>query len=354
MDECDDNMIRAQAELYSQIFSFYKSMSIKCAVELGIPDAIHKYGRPMSLSELLTALSLPQNKNPHLHRLLRVLTHTGFFREQLISGSDEVAYHLTPLSKLVISKSGLFNLSPFVGIELDYALVKPSLYLSNWFMQEDGHVGPFEMTHGCDLWQMTSQDSKLNQLVNDGMACDSHLLMDVIVKKYGYVFQGIDSLVDVGGGTGTTATAISKNFPHVKCTVLDLPQVVENLQKDGIVKFIPGDMFSYVPPANAVLIKWTLHDWSDEECITILQKCKEAIPTKEEGGKVIIVDMVVGFSSDMASKELQLLFDLLMMTAVTGKERDETEWATIFEEAGFSSYKIFQISGIRSIIEVYP
>jgi trans-resveratrol di-O-methyltransferase len=43
-----------------------------------------------------------------------------------------------------------------------------------------------------------------------------------------------------------------------------------------------------------------------------------------------------------------------MMGVVGSPERDEREWRKIFEDAGFSGYKIVALLGIRSVIEVYP
>ena len=101
--------------------------------------------------------------------------------------------------------------------------------------------------------------------------------------------------------------------------------------------------------------KWILHDWSDEECIKILKKCKESIPSKDEGGKVIIIDMnMEDQKEDDESVEAQLFLDMLMMVVLTGKERNEKEWAKLFSAAGYSNYKITPILGLRSLIEVYP
>ncbi|KAL3509272.1 hypothetical protein ACH5RR_028673 [Cinchona calisaya] len=103
--------------------------------------------------------------------------------------------------------------------------------------------------------------------------------------------------------------------------------------------------------------QWILHDWSDEECVKILKNCKEAIPSKDKGGKVIIIDMVMknrpeGDDSDDKAIETQLFFDMLMMVLTKGRERNEKEWAKLFFEAGFSGYKINPVFGLRSLIEV--
>jgi len=65
----------------------------------------------------------------------------------------------------------------------------------------------------------------------------------------------LESVVDVGGGTGTMAKAIANAFPHIDCTVFDLPHVVADLQGSQNLKFVGGDMFEWVPPADAVLLK---------------------------------------------------------------------------------------------------
>jgi hypothetical protein len=63
------------------------------------------------------------------------------------------------------------------------------------------------------------------------------------------------SLIDVAGGHGGAARAIAKEFPQIKCTVLDLPHVVTEAPTDDHVLFISGDMFKYIPPAHALFLK---------------------------------------------------------------------------------------------------
>lgn len=97
-----------------------------------------------------------------------------------------------------------------------------------------------------------------------------------------------------------------------------------------------------------------MHDWNDEDCVKILKNCREAIGSKENGGKVIIVDMIVDEKQDEEAVETQLLFDMMMLMMVPGRERTENEWAKLFVDSGFTSYKITPVLGVRSLIEVYP
>jgi hypothetical protein len=102
------------------------------------------------------------------------------------------------------------------------------------------------------------------------------------------------------------------------------------------------------------IFQWVIHDWADSECVTILKNCKKAIPPRDAGGKVIIVDTVIGAGpSNLKHRETEVLYDLFIMI-VNGIERDEQEWRKIIFEAGFSDYKITPVLGVRSIIELYP
>ena len=103
--------------------------------------------------------------------------------------------------------------------------------------------------------------------------------------------------------------------------------------------------------------QWIMHDWSDEDCVKILKRCKQAITSKGDKklGKVIIIDMVrENQNEDEGSIETQLLLDLEMMVAVIGMERNEKEWAKLFLDAGFLNYKIHPVLGTRALIELYP
>jgi O-methyltransferase domain/Dimerisation domain len=253
----ESNLPQAQAEVWNLTFGFLKSMSLKCALELGIPDAISNNGQAMSLRQLHGALSLAPSKIPHLRRLMRSLTHFGFFVEKSVDVCNEPVYDLTAQSRLLIRKDESNNLLPFVRSHLDSILVKPSLYVGDWFMQEEKKV-PFELAHDCTIWDLASQDPIINKMFNDAMMSSSCLFTNVIVKHGGDIFEGVGSLVDVGGGRGALAEVIAKNFPHIKCTVLDLPHVIRCCPTDGRVQFVSGDMFNCIPPADVVLLKVNL------------------------------------------------------------------------------------------------
>lgn len=103
-------------------------------------------------------------------------------------------------------------------------------------------------------------------------------------------------------------------------------------------------------------VVWQLifHDYDDEVCLKLLKNCREAMASSDAREKVIIVDIVVNEKKDKPEiTEAKLLYDALMMTCVPGIERSEKEWERLFLDAGFTSYKITPLLGLRSFVEVY-
>ncbi|GAV60160.1 Methyltransf_2 domain-containing protein/Dimerisation domain-containing protein [Cephalotus follicularis] len=354
--ESVSELIQAQADVLNHAMSFIKSMSLKCALELGIPDIIQSHGKPMTLSELAAALPLHPARGDHsVHRLMRVLVHTGIFALQKVdeTGHDqEEGYVLTHASRLLLKDTSL-SCRPFILGILDPDLTKPWHFMSTWFQNDD--PAPFKTAHGRALYDYAGHEPRINLILNEAMASDSQLAIKAVISKCKGVFEGLQSLADVGGGTGTMAAAIAQEFPTLECIVFDLPHVVAHSQDRDNLKFLGGDMFEAVPPADAILLKWILHNWNDAECVKILKRCKEAITRNGKIGKVIIMDIIMGHDTgDKRSVETQLLCDMAMMVVVQGQERNEKEWAKIFSEAGFSHYKIYPKLGFRSLLEVYP
>ncbi|KAI4968203.1 hypothetical protein ZWY2020_005315 [Hordeum vulgare] len=346
-------LLQATNELMDHTLSFVRSMALGCAVKLGVADAIHRGGGHVFLHDLIAALPNPvtASKLPHLGRLMRVLTTSGVFAQ-----ADDGAYCLTPVSSLLVSDGGKRkNQTQLVRLHLSPLVVSPFTNMAEWFTSDDGEDTAFKMTHGADFWGVCERHAEFSKLFNEALASDSQFIMDAAIHGAGrQVFEGINSLVDVGGGTGEAAKAVARAFPHIKCIVLDRPQVIDGIPAGGPVEFVGGDFMDFIPQANALLLKFVLHDWSDKDCVRILRRCREAIPPRQAGGKVIIIEIVVGSSSEAIYHATQQLYDLHMSMVTPGMERDEKEWCKLFMESGFTKYKINPLLGLRSIIEVFP
>ncbi|KAI7749345.1 hypothetical protein M8C21_032951 [Ambrosia artemisiifolia] len=351
-DEHSRQLLQSQAHIWNHIFSYINSMTLKCAIQLQIPDIINRHGAPMLLSELVEALPINKEKSPFVYRLMRILVHNGFFIKQSVSGTGAEGYSLAPACRLLLNDEPL-TMRPFLLAFSDPMLMDPWQHLSSWFQNED--ITPFQTAHGRIIWDFALQEPMLNKFLNEAMASDARLVADILLRQCSGIFKGLETIVDVGGGTGTLAKSIAEAFPNIDCICFDLPHVVKGLDGSKNLSYVGGDMFEAIPKADAVLLKWILHDWNDEECAQILKRCKEAISSKDNKGKLIIIDMVV-MNEEPGNKtlETQLRCDMTMMTLATGRERNEKDWAKLFSNVRFSDYKITPILGFRSVIEVYP
>ncbi|KAJ1394021.1 hypothetical protein SESBI_34559 [Sesbania bispinosa] len=96
-------------------------------------------------------------------------------------------------------------------------------------------------------------------LFNEAMISDSG--MRIGDQRLQVVFEGFEFMVDVGGVVRElVARIVSESLPNLQCTVLDLPHVMPSSQL-------------------------VLHAYSDEECVKVLKKCREAISNEGKGGK---------------------------------------------------------------------
>ncbi|CAN6300630.1 unnamed protein product [Urochloa humidicola] len=354
-------LLQAQLQLWHQSLGYCQSVALAIAIDLRIADAIHRLGGAATLPQIVAEAGI----SPCRLRVMRALIVSGIFIHQQPAGRshDAAVYKLTAASRLLVrdheSSPAAGQQTPSLSVQLMLVpcLESPiSRGMHAWFRQEEQQPGmsPFSMAYaGQTIFERGECDAAVFPF-NDAMASDTAFLMPIVLKECGEVFHGLTSLIDVAGGLGGAAATIAAAFPDMKCTVLDLPQVVAKVPSNTNVKYVAGDMFESIPSANAVFLKSILHDWEDDECVKILKNCKQAIPPRDAGEKIIIIDMVVRSEpSDIKHLETQVLYDISIMN-INGVERDEQKWKKIFLEAGFKDYKIIPILGVRSIIELYP
>ena len=249
-----EELFQAQSHLYRYTYHFIGSMCLKSAVNLGIPNIIHSHGQPITINELVLALHIDPNKASYVYRLMRLLVHAGFFATTKVArdhDNEELGYDLTPSSRLIL-KDSIPTLSPFVRAMFHPAILHSPEFLGEWFHRNE--LTPFHTAHGTSFWDYLSQNQEFNGLFNEAMISDSGM-MNLVIKDCKSVFEGLNSLVDVGGGKGAVARLVSESLPNLQCTVLDLPHVVENLPDSNNLKFVAGDMFQSIPSADAILLK---------------------------------------------------------------------------------------------------
>ncbi|KAE8711972.1 hypothetical protein F3Y22_tig00110266pilonHSYRG00030 [Hibiscus syriacus] len=298
---------------------------VKCAIELRIADVvIDNHGSPMTLSELTTTLGCEPSR---LHRIMRFLVHYRIFKEEPVT-VDSIGFALTSLSRRLI-RHGERSMAALILLESSPVMLAPwhslSAHVNSW-------NSPFEAANGKDVWSYAAVNPGHSKLINDAMACDAKVVVSAVIEGCPQVFDGIKSLVDVGGGNGTALSMLVKVFPWIHGINFDLPHVV------------------------AVAPKVDSTDTSEVTCSSVSQMQTlfpyEAIPHDE--GKVIIVQSVIEDNKDDKLEFVRLMLDMVMMTHTgKGKERTLKQWEYVVSEAGFTRFNIKRINAIQSVIEAY-
>ena len=87
-------------------------------------------------------------------------------------------------------------------------------------------VDHFQRVHGMNMFEYMEKDPTFNKAFNEGMVALSIITMKKIMEIY-KGFEGLASLVDVGGGTGGCLNMIVSKYPSIKGINFDLPHVVQ-------------------------------------------------------------------------------------------------------------------------------
>ena len=192
------------------------------------------------------------------------------------------------------------------------------------------------------------------------------------------------TLVDLGGGNGHVSIQIAHAFPDLQFLIQDLSSnrnaaehniSAQNKNESKRIKFEEQDFFKPQPQnlwPRAYYMRATLHDWSDEDSVRILQNLvPKMMPIvsgdgrREEGARLYIMDRILpdrssatpalattipvppdplapnpsapgaqGSATSVISSRhtegLQRYLDLLMYALFRAKERSLSQWRNLF------------------------
>lgn len=335
--------IPPQAILLDYLCGMMKTQAIHHATRLGIAELV-KDG-PRSVSELAEAT---QTHAPSLTRLLRALESIGIFAEV-----EPDYFAQTPLSAL---------LQPGVPGSMHHIAL---LHGDQWqwhvwegldYTLQTGQP-TFNRLFGADLFQyFTQHNPQSAKIFNDSMTGFSEQV-NMPIATANYDFSAIDTLVDIGGGMGTQLMTLLNVHPAIRKGILfDRPPVIAQAQAavtaSGLgerCELIAGNFFEGIPQgADAYFMKQIIKDWSDEQCVQLLTRCRQAM---RHDGRVLVAEVVL---LPGRGTSIQKFIDLQLMILSPGQERTESQYRNIFEAAGFTLAKIVPTASPYSILEGIP
>ncbi len=319
------------------ISGFWVARCVYVAAKLGIPDLIKD--TPKTAEELSAATA---THAPSLFRVLRALAAVG-----VITQDKDGRFGSTPLSEtLCANVPG--SIRAFAMTELGeehYPAWGELLY-----SVRTGGIA-FDKALGQPIWEFFAKNPENAQIFNDAMSGLTAQANEAIHGSY--EFAAINTIMDVGGGHGGLITGILKKNPSTRGILFDAPQVIEGAKaavaESGVgdrCQIVAGDFFKAVPEgADAIVMKWIIHDWNDEQSVTIMKNCHRALP---ENGKLILIEAVIPPGSE---PHFGKFMDLNMLVMTGGRERTEEEFRNLYEAAGFRLTRIVPTESPFSVIE---
>ncbi|CAN6861224.1 flavone 3'-O-methyltransferase 1-like [Brassica napus] len=313
-------------------------MALKSAIELDLLEIMARNCSPMSASEISSHLP---TKNPEapvmLDRILRLLTAYSVLTcsvRTLPDGADRL-YGLGPVCKYFTKNEDGVSIAALCLLNHDKVFMGSWYYLKDAIL--DGGI-PFNKAYGMSAFEYHGTDLRFNKVFNNGMSNHSTITMKKILETYNG-FEGLVTLVDVGGGIGATLKMIVSKYPNLKGINFDLPHVIEDAPSHPGVEHVGGDMFVSVPKGDAIFMKWICHDWSDEHCLKFLKNCYEALP---ENGKVILAECILPetLDSSLSTKQVVNVDCIMLALNPGGKERTEKEYEALAKGSGFEGIKV--------------
>jgi len=107
-----------------------------------------------------------------------------------------------------------------------------------------------------------------------------------------------------------------------------------------------GDFFASVPPrGDAYVLAQIIHDWPEEEALTILSTCHRAMAP---GARLWVIEQVIEPGEDSVGF---MLFDLNMLLFFGGQECTEEEYRNLLEAAGFGEIRVLPTETDWSVVE---
>jgi hypothetical protein len=315
---------------------YFYSAALRAVTELGIADLLAD--GPKSSRELAEATA---TSPASLHRVLRALAGHGLFAQD-----TDGRFQLTTAASLLL-RAHEHSLRDAALMMTNDAFLEAGIHLLD-ALKNGGNA--FEAIHGLSYFAYLQQTPAAADIFHAGMANFSNTENASIAAAYD--FSRFSSVVDVGGGYGGFLKEILSRTARLRGVLYETVDVCEHPERLMLADvrdrcdIVAGDFFVSVPPgADAYVLKRVLHDWSDDQCCSILRHCRDAAG---ENGRVLIIDAVMREDNEHS---LVKGIDLLMLAASDGRERSAHEFAALLARAGLELRRVVPTPSLLSIME---
>src|SRR5262245_27822670 len=336
-DDKRSETVPPHVQLVQLAMGHWASHVVYVAAKLNLADHLAK--GPMNANQLA---EVTETHPPSLYRLMRTLASFGIMTED-----ESHRFSLTPVGEAM--KAG----AP--GAARATILTVASPFWSSGFSElmysvQTGKPG-FEKMVGMPIFDWFADHPEEASLFNETMV-GIHGAEPAAVTA-AYDFSGAKTIVDVGGSTGNLLATVLESNPKSRGILFDMPHVVR--EAPAVIKarsltdritIEPGSFFDSVPGGGDVyMLSHVIHDWSEEQCLTILGNCRRVM---NPDTRLLIIEMVLPPGNTPHPGKM---LDMMMLVGPGGRERTEQEYGTLLGKAGLRLTRVVPTESAVSVVE---
>ncbi len=337
------------------ILGYRISAAIHVVAVIGISDLLTD--GPRSVEDLAAAADVDADG---LRRVLRALAAVGMYAEDdrgWFANNDESEGLCRDATQSVHA------LASFIGQREQWSTWGHLLHTVR-----TGENG-FRDLYGADVWTYRENRPDKSDVFDMWMAANTRAVADAVVAAYD--FEQVETVVDVGGGVGALLLTVLAAEPHLSGVLFEQPHVIERAQTVFATsalrhrcRLAAGNMFEQVPEGGDLyMLKSILHDWSDQDAVQILLRCRDAMSVASASGdggrgggsasapRVLILERLLEGPNRGPETKFS---DLNMMVMLGGKERTADEFASLCNQADLRLTRTLPTGTPWFILEAEP
>ena len=317
-------------QAFEDLDGFISSRVLIAAIQLGLFR--HLDGCEMDKAEIADVLGLDAAKGTEF---LNICARLGY-----LAAGENGRYALTDLGQAIVD-----DLPRFDAYAEERAYVYKDLLQLEQVLKEGKNT---TQTH--QEWAYTRSPEGRSELSVDSvkgysqhMAASSRFWARQVLDNVS--LASVDSILDVGGGSGSFAIEVARDYPHMRVGVFDLPSVgelardrVAESQLEGRVAFHGGDFLHDELPRGyaAASLNRICWDWQDDDVLRLVRNIYEAL---QPGGILLVAE---GMYTDDKAADRQRARHGVRLLFMDGKLRSVQGLSALISQAGFDSTAAFK------------
>ncbi|WP_312426663.1 methyltransferase [Serratia sp. (in: enterobacteria)] len=326
----------AAVHLLEQSMGMTYQAALRAATVLGIADYLKAGAR--SANELGREVNVDGQK---LYRIMRMLASRQIFEE--VEGGR---FSLTPAAEFLCSDAPQ-SLRSAVLMLTDETFWSPLGNLVDSLRSDSA----FKNAYGMSFYEYWSNDKNKREGYDFHTGMSSMSSVENLFLINGYNFPEHTTVVDIAGGMGGLLLNVLRHNPTLHGILFDRPEVLARnrlweLGDDSRWQTQAGSFFESCPTADFYLLKYITMDWPDEQAMTILRSCRNAM---YENSKLLIMEPVIPKGNAWhGGNEIDLL---LLASFDGGQTRSEEKLRALLAGADLKLNRIINTGCYVSIVE---